>query len=262
MSAGDTDSLLAGAQRLALRYAELRAEAGKVLVPGVVPDEVRGKVRELYSKVREVDREVERWLEAIPEELSYQTLGWGQSKGTSPPDGLNYGEFEVFPGRVDVYPDYVTASAWNVGRVTRLLLASLALRLTAWIHAPVDYRLTSEYEALKLICEEIVEDIIASIPFHLGWHLKRKDTGYSGMSSFACGEEGPDKALPAMFLIWPLTCLKNHDMTEEEQRTWAKGRLKFIADRVGLKYAHVVNDVGLSFLLVDRRRKLTVGSST
>jgi len=177
MSAGDTNSLLSGAQRLAFRYAELRAEAGKVLVPSVVPDEVRGKVRELYSKVKMVDHEVERWLGVIPGELRYQALGWVQSKGTSPPAGLNYGDLEAFPGRVDVYPDYVTASAWNVGRVTRLLLASLALRLTAWIHSLVDYRLTSKYEVSKLVCKEMVEDIIASVPFHLGRHLKRKDTG-------------------------------------------------------------------------------------
>jgi hypothetical protein len=82
------------------------------------------------------------------------------------------------------------------------------------------------------------------------------------MSSFACGEEGLEKALPAMFLIWSLTRVKNHDITKEEQRTLAKGRLRFIADLVGLKYAHVVNDVGLSYLGFDRPRKLTNGSST
>jgi hypothetical protein len=159
----------------------------------------------------------------------------------------SYGETELFPGRVDAYPDFVTAMAWNIGRVTRLLLASLNIRLAAWICAPVDYRTTPEYETSRGICEAIIPDIIASVPYHLGWHINGKRLGGSGLSAFACGEEGACKALPALFLIWTLTCIKNHDITTDEQRAWARGRLKFIAEEVGLKYAHIVNQVS-SFL--------------
>lgn len=244
MSGGDTKSLLATSQRFALKYSEFRAELSGLLASSRSPQSIQ-QMHELARRIQNTDQDIANWLVSIPDEFRFKTLYWVKEDGIELPKDGNYDGIEVFPGRVDVYPDFVTASAWNIGRVSRLLLASLAIRITARICAPVDYRTTPEYETSRRMCKGTIADIIASVPYHFGWHLKRKTSSRSepGLSGFACGEEGPGKALPALFLMWSLTCVKNNDISSEKQREWAKGRLKFIADHVGLKYAHIVNEV-------------------
>lgn len=245
MSAGDTDSLFATCQRFALRYTELRDQVTLIMVAAPRSPQTIARMHELAKRVEQTDRDLAGWLVCVPDELGFRTLCWLWEDDLGLSKGVKYSDVEVFPGRVDVYPDFMTASAWNLGRITRLLLASLSIRITAYIRSTFDYRTSAEYETLKRICEGVISEIIASVPYHLGWHMKHKDPlgNDSGRSGFACGQEGPYKALPSLFLIWALTCIKNHDVSSEEQREWAIGRLAFIADQVGLKYAHIVRQV-------------------
>ncbi|KAL2195646.1 hypothetical protein P885DRAFT_39720 [Corynascus similis CBS 632.67] len=243
MSGGDTESIFAKCQRFSLGFCDLRARAHQLLANVSRSPESLAQLHELAKDIQRQDRDVADWIASIPAQYQYRTACWVPRDGGPTRGASSAGETEVFPGRVDVYPDYVTAMTWNIGRANRLLLASLNIRVAARIHAPADYRTTSEYATSKRICEDIIPDIIASVPYHLGWNVNGKRLGSRGLSAFACGEEGPCKALPALFLVWTLTSIKNHDFTTEEQRAWAKGRLKYIAEEVGLKYAHIVNDV-------------------
>lgn len=243
MSGGDTDSLLAISQLFALRYSELREESSRIIASAHRSPESLAKIRDIAHRARSVDRDIAKWLESIPHELRFRTFGWVREDEAGISEGGSYDDVEAFPGRVDVYPDFVTASAWNIARITRLLIASLSMRLIAWSCAPIDYRTTPEYGTLRRTCEVVISEIIASVPYHFGWHLKQSKPSQPDLAGFACGQEGPGKALPALFLMWSLTCIKNHDISTEQQRAWAKSRLKYIADEVGLKYAHIVNDV-------------------
>ncbi len=248
MTGGDTESLFAASQRFALAYSELRAEANRLLANSVSRSfESLAQIRQLARRVQSLDQEIATWLGSIPESSRPTLVCWVSGDGIGAARGADgYDEIEAFPGRVDKYPDFVTAMAWNVGRVSRLILASINIRLTAWLCSPADYRTTPEYETSSVACEGIISEIIASVPYHLGWRRDGNALGKSGRSGFACGEEGTRKALPALFLMWSLTCVKNHDISTEKQRAWAMGRLKFIADEVGLKYANIVNQVGFS----------------
>ncbi len=251
MTGGDTESLFADSQRFALRYSELRAEANRLLANSAsrAPESL-AQIRQLARRVQSLDQEIATWLDSIPEASRPTLVCWVSGDDIGVVRGVDsYDEVEAFPGRVDKYPDFVTAMAWNVGRVSRLILASINIRLTAWLCSPVDYRTTPEYETSSGACEGIISDIIASVPYHLGWRRDGNALGKSGRSGFACGEEGTRKALPALFLMWSLTCVKNHDISTDEQRAWAMGRLKFIADEVGLKYANIVNQVGFSSII-------------
>ncbi|KAK3898523.1 white-opaque regulator 1 [Staphylotrichum tortipilum] len=242
MSVGDTGSLFASCQRFALGYSGLRTEVNGLLSNAARSPEFIAQARQLTERVRRMDGDIASWLASIPAQLRFKTVCWVPESQTGILEGNAYDQADVYPGRVDVYPDFVTAMAWNVGRVSRLILASLDIRLAAWIHAPADYRTTPEYENARRICEHTISEIIASVPYHLGWRSRDQTLGPSELSGFACGEEGTPKALPALFLIWSLTCVKNHDICTEDQRAWVKGRLKFIATEIGLKYAHIVNE--------------------
>lgn len=243
---GDGHILPSAMHRFALRVSELRAEASALLA-GIT--RTAGNIELMHQmahRVRLLDEEIASWLLALPPNLRFKTLCWLSPEEVGLSSGRQYPELEAFPGRIDMYPDFVTASIWNTARTVRLILASINIRITAWLSTPADYRTTAEYATSKAICEGTIADVISSVPYHLGWHTKQEglfdnDTDRSG---FACGHEDSIKALPAWFLIWALTCVKNHDMATDEQRIWVKGRLRFIADHVGLKYANIVNDVG------------------
>jgi hypothetical protein len=239
----DTDSLFAEAQRFALGYSELRAEANRLLANASRSLESLTRIRQLAERIQNLDQDITHWLDSIPDELRPETVCLVSGDHLGVARGGSYDEVEAFPGPVDRYPDFVTAMAWNIGRVSRLILASINIRLTAWMCSPVDYHTTPEYEKSGRICEGMISEIIASVPYHLGWRRDGNVLRKSRRSGFACGEEGTRKALPALFLLWSLTCVKNHDISTEEQRAWAMGRLKFIADEAGLKYANIVNQV-------------------
>jgi len=247
----DADSsVISACHRFVLKTGQLRVEASGLLAGGRRGDE-HEQVIEMSKRVQALDHEIATWLITMPPEHRFRTVCWIDDDYTESITGATHDKTEVFPGRIDVYPDYVTASMWNIARVTRMILASIGIRIIAWLSSPVDYRSTAEYSTLKAICEGTIAEIIASVPYHLGWHIKQKHLLENNpqLSGFVCGEEVPLKALPAFLLIWSLVCLKTHDATSDEQRAWAEGRLKFIAESVGIKYSRVLNEVSLGQLL-------------
>ncbi|KAK0704642.1 hypothetical protein B0H67DRAFT_591955 [Lasiosphaeris hirsuta] len=242
-----TDSVFTTAEGFALKTSELCVEVSRFAANRPL-DFVRQMI-DMAKRVHAVDHDIAAWEAHIPSEFRPRTLCWVPAADTAPRAATAYAEMEVFPGRVDIYPDFVTAAAWNMGRVSRLILESLRVRITAWLCSPTDYRTTAEYARSKEVCEDIISDIIASVPYHLGWHTRRRELfeNESERSGFACGEDKPVKALPALLLMWSLTTVKNNDMTSEAQRAWAKGRLSLISDHVGIKNAGVLNQFPFRF---------------
>ncbi|KAK0625966.1 hypothetical protein B0T14DRAFT_89372 [Immersiella caudata] len=241
-------SFISTCHRFVLKTSEIRVEVSALLA-GSRRGEERDRVVEMSKRVQALDHDIAAWLADLPPAYRFRTVCWIEDDNTDSITGAPHDRDEVFPGRIDVYPDYVTASAWNVARVTRMVLGSIGIRITAWLSSPVDYRTTPEYSTWKAICAGNIAEIIASVPYHLGWHAKQKQLLETNpqLSGFVCGEEVPLKALPAFLLIWSLVCLKTHDATTDEQRVWAQRRLEFIADSVGIRYAHVLNDFNLRF---------------
>lgn len=195
----------------------------------------------LLRRAQALDAECLAWMKSIPEQWQYKTLCWEDNV----PRG-DYANAEVFPGRVDVYNDFWIASVWNMMRTARLILHSLAVRCAAWVCSPVDFRTTPEYATAARVCEEMITDIIASVPYHLGWHAKRRHLfANKDLSGFACGEDDCMKGLAGYFLTWPLACVNGQDYVTDRQRAWVVGRLRYIGDELGIKYAHILSQVSL-----------------
>lgn len=121
-------------------------------------------------KCRALDDEVRDWLRGLPDAYRWKTVAWEDYNPKR-----DYAKAEAFPGRVDLYRDLWVVNMWNVMRCMRIVLASLMIRITAWIISPADYRTTPEYAAISRTCGEAIVDIIASIPYQLGWFTRRKD---------------------------------------------------------------------------------------
>lgn len=168
------------------------------------------------------------------------------------PEGINLLESEVFPGRADVYHEMWVASIWNMARTAGLLYSSIIVRCAAWLSPQTDFHFLPEFAEASRFDRKIVSDMIASVPFLLGWHKRqsRKDflvnpnmPSYS-LSGFACGDDGPaanaqqGKALGGYFSMWPMFVAASSDFCTDAESLWIQGRLRFISDHMGIHQAN------------------------
>lgn len=234
-----TDVSAAECQRINLKTSELRAEVNRIMTCVSRTPENIELMLALMRRAQQLDQEAAAWGKSLPDHWHYRTLCWEDNV-----PGGDYARAEVFPGRVDVYADFWIASVWNMTRTARLILASVAVRCAAWACSPVDYRTTPEYATAARTGGDMITDIIASVPYHLGWHAKRKHLfDNKALSGFACGEEDGIKGLAGYFLTWPLACVMNQDYVSDAQRQWIVGRLRYIGDELGIRYAHILSQV-------------------
>ncbi|KAI0098443.1 hypothetical protein F4814DRAFT_443117 [Daldinia grandis] len=234
------DETAASCHRIMIKLGECRAEVTRLMNSMARTPDNTEMMMDMLRRIQTVDQEVVAWMRNVPEDWRFRTVAWEEDHV---PNG-DYAKAAVFPGRVDVYKDFYIASVWNTSRTARLVLASLVVRCAAWVCSPLDYRTTPEYATAARTCVETITDIIASVPYQLGWRPDKNASSSSSskhqQSGFPCGSESSPKALAGYFLTWPLICLHSQDYTTDAQRAWIHGRLRFIGDELGVKYAHVL----------------------
>ncbi|AEO67748.1 uncharacterized protein THITE_2116744 [Thermothielavioides terrestris NRRL 8126] len=210
------DPIAAKCQHLGLLACELRAEANRLMTSATRTPENARLVQGVMRRAQKLDEQVAAWIRDVPAAWRFRTLCWQSHSLAVPDGGKDYSKAEVFPGRVDVYNDFWLAAVWNLARTTRLITMSIAVRCAAWVCSPMDYRTTPEYATAARVCGETISDILASVPYHLGWHIKRKHLfADDGSAGFACGDESGMKGLAAYFLTWPLACVITQDFATD-----------------------------------------------
>lgn len=243
------DGTAGKSHRLMIKTGELRAEVTRLMNNMPRSPEKIEVMLAMIRRVQAVDREVVAWMRNVPDEWRFRTVAWEDHV-----PGGDYAKAEVFPGRVDMYNHFYIASVWNISRTARLVLASLVVRCAAWVCSPVDYRTTPEYATAARTCVDTITDIIASVPCQLGWHPGKgrratyppdpsSSSSSQPNSDFACGQDHQVKALAGYFLTWPLTCMNSQDYTTDAQRAWIHGRLAYIGNELGVKYAHILRQL-------------------
>ncbi|VUC23644.1 unnamed protein product [Clonostachys rosea] len=236
MSDAIKDETAAACQRLNIRVGELRAEVNRLLATlSRLPENIE-LMLDMIRKCQTVDQEFLAWSRDLPEQFKWRTVAWEDNV----PNG-DLTRAEVFPGRVDAYQDLWVASVLNMMRTSRIILASLVVRCVAWVCAPIDYRTTPEYATAARTCVDNINEIIASVPYQLGWFDKRRHLlENTKFSAFGCGKDDAEKGLPGYLLTWPLACALGQDYATDAQRTWIQGRLEFIGSELGVRYAHML----------------------
>ncbi|KAK7737864.1 hypothetical protein SLS53_006241 [Cytospora paraplurivora] len=228
------DSMGARCQRFSLETSDLRAEVARLIASLPRNDHGLNIMLEMLRKVRDLDSRIANWLKGLPAESQVtplyredRVLGDGEAKYAA-----------VYPGRVDTYHDMMLASVWNASRSTRIILMSLLIRVAAWLCSPADFRSTPEYATAVRTSKANIADIISSVPFMLRVHqtsIHQPEASPPGV--FACGDDEQSKMLGGLMVAWPLSTVRTCDFTTDEQREWAVGRLNYIANELGVKYA-------------------------
>lgn len=145
-------------------------------------------------------------------------------------------------GRVDAYIDMFICYILNWARAARLYIRNTALRCRAWLLGPErDYRDTDEYAAAQRLGAEIIEDIVASVPYVFG--AARVGSGATAMPS---GVRYQPPSLAGVFVMWPVFAAASSDFATEAQRTFLKGTLKYISEEIGIGQAAILAGVRVS----------------
>ncbi|RDW73766.1 hypothetical protein BP5796_07208 [Coleophoma crateriformis] len=229
--------------KLCLRVAEMRAELNTTLATSPRTPENFEKVLALMRRAQEMEHDYLAWEEQVPDLWRVKTVAWVDNV----PDG-DFAKADVCPGKVDMYDDIFVASCWNLARVSRLFISGIVIRCAAWVCAPVDYRTTPEYATAARLGVDMICDIVASIPYHLGWRTDENGALTAGdLTGFACGADNitNPKALGGFFVLYPLFSASCSDFATDSQRKWMKGRLSYISDTMGMNQARTLGSFEL-----------------
>ncbi|KAE9382116.1 hypothetical protein N431DRAFT_321891 [Stipitochalara longipes BDJ] len=134
-----------------------------------------------------------------------------------------------WPGRVDAYFDPYVAGVWNTSRTARLLLISLILKLSKTMNDNETHG-REQKEALN-----IVEDIIASIPYHLTDDLQR----FLGDGDYEGKEIEPGRPVGGLLLMHPVYVASTLLVVPQDTREYLKDCLSWIGINMGIGQASV-----------------------
>ncbi|KAK4194395.1 hypothetical protein QBC40DRAFT_319878 [Triangularia verruculosa] len=227
-----SDPTATACQRLNLFTAELRSQIYNLLSspasfssPTSIP-----AIKDILARAQALDAETVKWFATLPASWHLTPIPI-----TSPSPSA-----DLFPGVVHVYPDMWTAALYNLARTTRLVLMSIIVRCAAFLARPGDYRTMKEYAVAARNAGEVVGDVIGSVPFHLGHVPPRRD----GEGNWVGGGNSPNgRGLGGYFLTWPLACVVTQDFVTDAQREYVRGRLRYIGDELGIKYARMLSQL-------------------
>ncbi|KAH7369702.1 hypothetical protein BKA65DRAFT_3593 [Rhexocercosporidium sp. MPI-PUGE-AT-0058] len=228
---------------LSCRLAELRVDLNNALSTFPRTPEYLQEVSSIMRRGQALEAECVEWEAALPDEWRPRTVSWVDQV-----PGGDITKAEVFPGKVDMYTDISIANLWNQMRVARLFISGAVVRCAAWICSPVDYRTTPEYAQAVRLSVDLITDVIAATPYHLGWRVSQGGILKSGdFASPYSGDSGvtSSKAIGGVFMMWPLFSISNMDYISDAQRVWVKGRLMYVSETLGLNHAKVLSNFHL-----------------
>lgn len=248
------DSATVRSQRFLMETSQLRRELERQITACTGQQTIAPTEFSMYLlRVKAIDNEMAAFLASLPDEYKPYTLAMA---GAVP--GGDYENAEAFPGRVDMFSDIAMAIVWVGIRSCRLVMSCFIVRCMALTCPPgTDYRTTPEYVEEVRRCSSLIDDVVAAVPYFLGstppvssmvpettpyGQNHRVATSASATSGFACGDDhghGMPKVLAGYLLIWPLAGAYTHDCASPAQRAYMAGRLKYMGNILGLRYALV-----------------------
>ncbi|XWW99437.1 hypothetical protein V2A60_007447 [Cordyceps javanica] len=187
----------------------------------------------LMKKCQVVEEQCRNWPETLPEYFKFSTAAWINHPPADPTKA------EALPGPVHSYRGPWVGAIWSMVRTSRLVLMNSILRCSALIHQQTDIKALPEYSSLEQRCTDVIHEAIAGVPYLLGW-FKNRTALLPTMPSYACGQNGAQSRLSAFLAMFPLTAIQDHDFATDEQRSFAEGRLQFMAHNLGLRSAAYV----------------------
>ncbi|KAM0813188.1 putative Transcription factor domain-containing protein [Seiridium cardinale] len=179
-------------------------------------------IHTLMDESINLNHRLAKWQHSRVSEFQPVTVGYISEKHNVTEIPAGY-----WPGRVDTYFDLYVAGVWNIYRSARLLLMVLMMSLSGRLDradSSISYVFTAQ---------EMFEDMIASIPYHLTDNLpefvKDSETGTDIAD--------PGRSLGGLLLMHPLYVAANVPFLAEAERRYMRDCLMWIGSAMGLGQA-------------------------
>ncbi|KAL3465919.1 hypothetical protein BJX64DRAFT_284853 [Aspergillus heterothallicus] len=191
---------------------------------------------EILRVALNLDAELTAIAAAVPMTWHYQTVSVPRVE-----DGLPIPFTPAIWGDCyHVYSNINICSVWNNHRSARLMIHELIINTVKVLERdPLYAFLVGEYRSLRAqsqhVSRQLVADIIASVPFHLGAGV---DNGHDGTISTPLGNiEDKVSSASGMALVWPLLIAANSGFASRELRRWIVAVLEKVGHSMGLNQA-------------------------
>lgn len=172
-----------------------------------------------------------QWQEVQIEDVKPRTVGHvSQGRADSKV------EVGCWPGKVDAYFDLYVAGLWNTACTFRLLLLDMIVRLSKVLNDNDSY-VSEQQHALTL-----VEDIAASIPFHLAENLQVFLRDTQGENA-AARKTKPGRPIGGLLLLHPLCIASKLSIVPPPLQTYTRECLEWIATNMGIGQASLLTKV-------------------
>ncbi|PYH92967.1 hypothetical protein BO71DRAFT_356319 [Aspergillus ellipticus CBS 707.79] len=175
-----------------------------------------------------LDAEFISTLLSIPPTWVYSTIEVPQFEGERRMQS-------VWGNRFHIYGNLTISSAWNNYRSARLVIHELIITAAKSLRNSSYTNSRIEQESLVIqserTCHQIVEDICASVPFHLG--ATAENVGCGGNAGAPTGAGG-------ITVVWPLLIAANSGFASPALRKWVMDCLDKIGHSLGINQALAV----------------------
>lgn len=208
--------------------------------------EIRMKVDKVLAEERRDPRKIQKVLEllrlaqAVSNKLS--NLDQPQSAVWRLQKSKRFDESgESPPGEVYNFHNLYVCMIYNIIWTSHLFLTTCIFRCMAWLVSPDAWQTGEEYELAVQATKRRIADIVASLPYACTWNGYDSDCG-----DFAVGARmtnSPAKGVAGMCVYKPAFTAMMSDYATPEQKRYLQGRLKFLADVVGIKQVNVLLNV-------------------
>ena len=217
------------------------------------PDIVADAKTILYSGVS-VDQELNTWATANPWLSQYDVLQTSS---------ISWLEESEYPHGVHLYQDLASAAIWNNYRIARIQLNINLLRILRWLGPHQTQRFEEQYKSRMSVIQRMVDEVSASIPYHLGNRQPRMDREFVQFLT-ASGVTVDDNTWTELFhkatgtLPAPLlTCLEADGCIPDEQRNWISAQVtrvyQVMKNTSSTELSDIAHNIGeLSFLHFSR----------
>jgi hypothetical protein len=219
---------------LNLYVAELRADNDKTTTLAPRNADNTEKVLAFLKRAEELEQQYREWYDSQGSLWAPTTAAWINNDNVG-----DLATSKVFPGRLEVFSDLTKGYKYNIARAAQIFIWTSILRSVAWMGNAEDYMATSHFANARQRCAELIEGIVASVPYFLGWK-GYPNASIAGASYSPCGNDTQAKTASVVFILFPMFVAIRSDFATPEQRTFMKGKLKHIAENEGVSQASML----------------------
>ena len=210
-----------------INIADLRSCAKSALLIPWKTSESEREVNDIIEYAISVDLLIEAWTSSLPEDWKFTPADHFEL-----PSASVARDAYIYKDRKDIYLDLWVESIWNAYRSARVKVQTIILDCIAWLGPSYEHQWYWRSVYAKMITQEMVDDICASVPYALGTKTfggpgdrEGIEFPYNGTKKVSEDHRRAAAALGGWHLLEPLKASLKAKCLAEGQEEWIKAQM-------------------------------------